>query len=68
MKTYTEEEEEQMGEKLAIIFKLKRSKEYPDCWIMDQPYPLKSSIGVFRTFCHTSLQNIPEAMLILNQA
>ena len=50
MKKYTDKEEEKIGDKIAEIFKLKRSTEYPDRWVMQHPFGTKTSLGLFRTF------------------
>ena len=49
-KEYTEKEQIAIGETLADIFQLKRSREHKDRYVMGGGHLTKTALGVFRTF------------------
>jgi hypothetical protein len=48
-KDYTDKEKEQVGKFLASAFKLKRSSEHKDRYVMGEGYSTKTATGLFNT-------------------
>jgi len=47
---FTDEDYDNLAPKIAAIFKLKRSKEYPDRWVLDMGWGTKTNKGLVESF------------------